>query len=862
MQPEDIKKRLDWLPPWKKPRDYQLEAIKTVFEKDKGVIVSPTGSGKGNMIAYLSYLLSGKILIIVPREDLLFQQAERIYDIFPSLRDKIGIIGANRNSINDITITTWQSAISQNVKKKLLDENFEVLIVDEAHSASGEKLSQFIEEHSARKKIGFTATYMFSRYEKEKRAKRALGDRIFSIDIETLYKKGHLLRPSIILQNTESEVGVEEGITLWYRQKIERNEKYRYFLLNEIFKNPIYASLISGKSKYQIAQNPSSEDLDVLANFAKQIKKTDDLSFEQKIGIAKKAIESDKERRKKIIDGLREFLTTEDRAIVLTATNEFADFLTKQLGEYGLQAFRIKAGDKSVIKNMRHSESYIGVGTISLLSDGFDLPNLEKIAVCSPAYPPFTDMTKLIQIIGRTVRPYEGKKPSVLIFDDKTIGVVHSKKEKTIKAILTEFHPKIYRDLEHYLWKEKIDVIDKIASIKNVPKIDIQSILRIEEKRKENAMKIKNFNYAKKIGLEPVRLSQNIFYIANGDAIKVYEELEGGSAKEVANLKNALFVYGGFENEKAWAFVDEEGFSHLMLKNAKDEYYDATELAGVKAKSVYAKEDGWTYTPYYGGTPIEVKIQKPTKNEKKRIITFFNDNKTPLHRSWKYKTFDPREDDKNFIRTVLVRSGYTTVKFDSFEGGIVRRKNDEVDVTRGLDAIDAVSFNENFWGYKDKNGKWHLMREKDKSKEVDFSQADDKNNWEMVRINAEEVTPPSGANEIIAFKSGEYGYKIGDSYRFFDKNDREIMTIRDFKTDFTIKDRKDDKVEIVFFDHYGEKNIILDKEWLERNNKLEKTLFGFIEIAKDEAPENKRVVEEGSEEFHQTQNSYKQPTLF
>ena len=852
------------------PRDYQKRAVEAILRNKNGIIVSPTGSGKGSIIVYAATAVGKKTLVIVPRGELVRQQKQRFLDVLEDI-DKIdiGTIDGRGKTIKDITIATWQSLMSENIKRDVMSYGFDLLIIDEAHNAAGNVLNKFIEEHDAEYKIGLTATYLFSRYEKKLKVNKVLGKKIFEINIESLYSKGFLLRPTIIFQNTSATIGVEEGVGLYLKNKIERSVKYRYFLVNKAFKNPIYASLLKSKNKHQIAKYPTDEDVSLLAHIAKSEHSFEKLDDKQKIGLAKKGIEENPERRAKILSDLKKFLNVKDRAMLLTATKSFGDYLAKELSkEYG-NIIRIKAGEKGAISKLGNLDSYIAVGTVSLLSDGFDLPNLEKIALCSPSYPPFVDATKLVQITGRVVRPFAGKKPVVLVFDDTTVGFINLKKQRAYADLKREFNPVIYMDLEHFVSKRMKDVINIVSNVK-IEHIDIKKILEIKKVggTKEIAMKIQSYQNAIDKGYNPVKLNKKVFYVSEDETFYVYE-IKGKKAELVAKLDDALFLYGGFQNEEAWAYVDNDGFSHLFLKDAKGEYYDVTKTHGVKAKSVMAFDDKWTYTPYYGGTPVEVKLQTIPKEKKKKIVTFFNDNKVSGRRSWKYSTLDPSvTDDKEFMRTVLVRKGYTVRMLDLFEGDILTKKDEEVDVTRGLDAIDAVSFNEDFWGYKDTNNRWHLFREKKGERFIDMVEINKTKDFDKIRECATRLTPKEGAEEIIAFKNGEYGYKIDGKFTFFDAEDKKVLTITKLNTKFIVKDRNDDKTEIVFADRYEDRSIIVDKSWLLAHIQKKDTLFPEFTLYDENETSVGMKKEEELEDMLNSEiglnqsSQYKQPSLF
>ena len=115
-----------------KLRDYQIEAINMINEKNKNVIINlPTGSGK-NMIIIYSFKDNKKYLVLVPRIILMEQLKDEIIKHKPNMKNKIQFLGNSNNTFNEnklITICVFNSIH--------LIENyysiFEKIYIDEAH---------------------------------------------------------------------------------------------------------------------------------------------------------------------------------------------------------------------------------------------------------------------------------------------------------------------------------------------------------------------------------------------------------------------------------------------------------------------------------------------------------------------------------------------------------------------------------------------------------------------------------------------------------------------------------------------------------------------------------------------------------
>jgi len=143
------------------PRDYQNEAVVRSLRSKRGLLLSPTASGK----SFIIYLLSRyhqqhgrRILIVVPTTSLVSQMAGdfteynkgRVLDIHKIMA------GVDKSITADYTISTWQSIYKM---PKDWFEKFDVVIVDEAHLAKAKSLTKILEKMpSTEYRYGFTGT--------------------------------------------------------------------------------------------------------------------------------------------------------------------------------------------------------------------------------------------------------------------------------------------------------------------------------------------------------------------------------------------------------------------------------------------------------------------------------------------------------------------------------------------------------------------------------------------------------------------------------------------------------------------------------------------------------------------------------
>jgi superfamily II DNA or RNA helicase len=90
-------------------RDYQVQAIEDFMKRGRGVVQSPTGSGKTEISIAISRGCGLKTLFLTHRAHLLHQTAKRFVLRNPDIKGKIGAIGDGIYEPNFITIATVQT---------------------------------------------------------------------------------------------------------------------------------------------------------------------------------------------------------------------------------------------------------------------------------------------------------------------------------------------------------------------------------------------------------------------------------------------------------------------------------------------------------------------------------------------------------------------------------------------------------------------------------------------------------------------------------------------------------------------------------------------------------------------------------
>lgn len=151
------------------PYDFQISGVNHILKNKRCIIESPTGSGKSLMqyITVKSLLSSNrynKLLIIVPTVSLVtqlygdFLDYSELDDSFDSENICHTIAeGSDKKSDKPVYISTWQSL--QHIKDKKYFEEFDVIMVDECHTASAKSITNIMEfAINATIKVGFSGT--------------------------------------------------------------------------------------------------------------------------------------------------------------------------------------------------------------------------------------------------------------------------------------------------------------------------------------------------------------------------------------------------------------------------------------------------------------------------------------------------------------------------------------------------------------------------------------------------------------------------------------------------------------------------------------------------------------------------------
>lgn len=327
-------------------RNYQQQSkIKVVEDfvsnNDCGILQLGTGAGKTLITAELIRHFQCKTLFLVDSKDLLYQ-TKKVFE--KTLKQDIGIIGDSKFAIKDVTVAIVFSITSKldQLKEYLGDIRF--CVFDEAHkvaSSSYQKVSKYLANTQYR--LGLTAT-----------AKRddgmdlsvnaIVGRPILSVGGKFLVDQGYLVKPSI-----------------YFIKGFEDSEKQKSYVLKskkgDVNETPdyhsFYKNLIVGNSERN-------------AVIEKIVKKHEG----EAILIVVKSV---------------------DHGEYLESVLDNALYLHGSVGG----VFR-----KKLLKDFESGEQKVLIATISIFSEGIDIPRLKVIINAASN----KGKVKTVQLLGRCLR--------------------------------------------------------------------------------------------------------------------------------------------------------------------------------------------------------------------------------------------------------------------------------------------------------------------------------------------------------------------------------------------------------------------------------------------------------------------------
>jgi superfamily II DNA or RNA helicase len=209
--------------------DHQLGAICKALSKRRGIIKSPTGSGKTEIFLATLNMLKEPSLVLFNRQQLAQQTAKRAKE----RGLEVGLVQGSNLEECHITMATIQSIHKiENLKK------YKNLILDEVHNVASKQYQKVLKLSHWERVYGFSATPINPHKIDLKSAKiiANTGPIIYDADTKDLIDKGVIAKPKIFMVPINMPDNIEE---LSYRE-VEVSgivyNKYRNKMIAEIAK--------------------------------------------------------------------------------------------------------------------------------------------------------------------------------------------------------------------------------------------------------------------------------------------------------------------------------------------------------------------------------------------------------------------------------------------------------------------------------------------------------------------------------------------------------------------------------------------------------------------------------------------------
>ena len=243
----------------KKLRDYQQRIVTAAVEKSRGIIQSPTGSGKSITAAGIINACSASpFLILVTSIDLLEQMKDHLEEslLENGKNIRVGRIGGGEFDIREITVMTVQTAV------RALGKKFVKFDSDQQSAKDGSVLKKYRKEivdliHGAKGVIGdetqhwksdmcqivtnnmFSAFYRWGASATPYRdqgddllIQSCFGKKICEIKASELIEKGYLVQPHITFVHVNPPPTKYKNWQNIYKEQVVENEYYNSLIAN------------------------------------------------------------------------------------------------------------------------------------------------------------------------------------------------------------------------------------------------------------------------------------------------------------------------------------------------------------------------------------------------------------------------------------------------------------------------------------------------------------------------------------------------------------------------------------------------------------------------------------------------------
>lgn len=226
-------------------RPHQISIIESCLKKVRGVVKSPTGSGKSVCIAELVRQLGeeGNILITVPSRLLLYQMKKDIEEYFNKVYNidiEVGYVGDGHREFAPITVGIAKSLSTCDSQGWF--DNVYTWIFDEVHKAANETAWKLSEKLANRRfSLGFSATPWVNN-DLNTLISGLFGPTIVDIEEKDMIDQKVIMQPLILYYNAPKGYAPPSLLKKEYSHWVY-NQLYNHLIVNNTMRNHLIAKL-------------------------------------------------------------------------------------------------------------------------------------------------------------------------------------------------------------------------------------------------------------------------------------------------------------------------------------------------------------------------------------------------------------------------------------------------------------------------------------------------------------------------------------------------------------------------------------------------------------------------------------------
>ena len=371
------------------PYQHQKQAVDAWKNTKKGIVVLPTGTGKSYLASLIMELSNRSTLILAPTIDLVQQWQSNLQKQFGI---EIGIIGGGEFILQDITVSTYDSARN---RAEELGNRFCLLIFDEVHHLPSEGYAVMARSYLAPYRLGLTAT-PDDDPERQTVLTDIVGSIVFSKQITQL--AGGYLAPYEVV-TIEVELSPEEREAYDYHRAIYKDYRESVPLM--------YSSGRNSWEQFVMMCYRTPEGRSALKSFR----------IQKQIAVAAEG------KLQELANILIEHST--ERILIFTNDNKTA-YMISSLFLLPLITHETKAKERRVILEKFRDGSWPFLVNSRVLNEGVDVPEANVAVVFSGT----ATVREHVQRLGRILRRKDEKKAYLYEMITVDTGEVYTSRKR------------------------------------------------------------------------------------------------------------------------------------------------------------------------------------------------------------------------------------------------------------------------------------------------------------------------------------------------------------------------------------------------------------------------------------------------